>query len=96
MSLKPLGDRIVITPIEEEEQTQAGIFLPSAARERTNRGTVVATGPGNWHNGKRIPTDVNPGDTVVYSPFAGVELEVHGESVLVITASDVLAVESND
>ena len=92
-SLKPLEDRIVVKPSEEEETTASGIVIPDTAKERPQEGKVVAVGPGRFdEEGKnRIPVDVKAGDTVIYSKYGGTEVKVEGEEYLILSARDVLA-----
>jgi len=91
--LKPMGDRVVVRPSEQEGVTKSGIFLPDTAQERPQQGKVVAAGPGRMlKNGKRIEMEVKPDDIVIYSKYAGTEVEVQDEELLVLGANDVLAV----
>ena len=91
--LKPMGDRVVVRPSEQEGVTKSGIFLPDTAQERPQQGEVVETGPGRMlKNGKRIEMEVKPGDIVIYSKYAGTEVEVQDEELLVLGANDILAV----
>ena len=93
ISLKPLGDRVVVEPIEQEETTAGGIILPETAKEKPQRGTVVATGPGARDDqGKRIALDVNQGDVVLFAKYAGTEFKVEGKKLLILKESDLLAV----
>ena len=93
--LSPMSDRVVLRPGELESVTSGGIFLPDTAQERPQQGEVVATGPGRvLSNGKRIDMEVKPGDTVIYSKYAGTEIEVESEGLLVIGANDILAILS--
>ena len=93
--LKPMGDRVVVRPSEQESVTKGGIFLPDTAQERPQKGEVVSTGPGRMlENGKRVEMDVKAGDTVIYSKYAGTEIEVQDEELLVLGANDILAVIS--
>ena len=93
MKLKPLGDRLIVRAIEEEETTASGIVLPDTAKEKPQEGTVIAVGPGRFDdNGKRIPLDVQVGDVVLYSKYGGTEVKYAGEEYLVLSARDVLAV----
>jgi len=88
----PLGDRVVVKPIEREEKTKSGIVLPDTAKERPQEGEVIAVGPGEiGDDGKRKPMDVKNGDRVVYSKFAGTELKEEEDEFLVLRQSDVLA-----
>ncbi len=93
MKLKPLGDRLIVRAIEEEETTQSGIVLPDTAKEKPQKGKVLAVGDGkvNDDTGKRTPLDVSEGDEVLYSKYGGTEIKVDGEELLVLRESDVLA-----
>ncbi|HEX4669197.1 MAG TPA: co-chaperone GroES, partial [Solirubrobacterales bacterium] len=90
---KPLGDRLIVQAIEEEEATASGIVLPDTAKEKPQRGKVLAVGDGKWDEdgGKRIPLDVSEGDEVLYSKYGGTEIKVEGDDLLVLRESDVLA-----
>ena len=90
--LKPLGDRVVVKPLTEEEVTKGGIILPDTAKERPQRGEIIATGPGKLgDDGKHIPMEVKKGDKVIYSKYAGTELKEGDEDLLILRESDVLA-----
>jgi chaperonin GroES len=93
MKLKPLGDRLIVKPIEEEETTASGIVLPDTAKEKPQKGKVVAVGDGKWDEDgeNRIPLDVSEGDEVLYSKYGGTEVTVEDEELLVLRESDVLA-----
>jgi chaperonin GroES len=93
MKLQPLGDRLIVKAIEEEETTASGIVLPETAKEKPQRGTVLAVGDGKWDEDgeKRIPLDVSAGDEVLYSKYGGTEIQVEGDDLLVLRESDVLA-----
>jgi chaperonin GroES len=93
MNLKPLGDRLIVKAIEEEETTASGIVLPDTAKEKPQKGKVVAVGDGAWDEDgeKRIPLDVAAGDEVLYSKYGGTEVKVDGDDLLVLRESDVLA-----
>ena len=93
MKLKPLGDRVIVKAIEEEETTASGIVLPDTAKEKPQRGKVLAVGDGRWDDDgeKRIPLDVAEGDEVLYSKYGGTEIVVEGDDLLVLRESDVLA-----
>jgi chaperonin GroES len=93
-NLKPLEDRIVVQPSEEEETTTSGIVIPDTAKEKPQEGTVVAVGPGRFEDGNRVPLDVSVGDKVIYSKYGGTEVKVEGEEYLILSARDVLAVLS--
>ena len=94
MNLKPLGDRLIVKPLDEEETTASGIVLPDTAKEKPQKGSVLAVGDGRWDEDgeKRIPLDVSEGDTVLYSKYGGTEVKVDGDDLLVLRESDVLAV----
>jgi chaperonin GroES len=93
MKLKPLGDRLIVRAIEEEEKTASGLVLPDTAKEKPQKGKVLAVGDGkvNEDTGKRTPLDVKEGDEVLYSKYGGTEIKVDGEDLLVLRESDVLA-----
>jgi chaperonin GroES len=93
MKLKPLGDRLIVKAIEEEETTASGIVLPDTAKEKPQRGKVLAVGEGRFDDDgeKRIPLDVDEGDEVLYSKYGGTEINVEGDDLLVLRESDVLA-----
>jgi chaperonin GroES len=93
MNLKPLGDRLIVQAIEEEETTASGIVLPDTAKEKPQRGRVLAVGEGRFDDEgeKRIPVDVDEGDEVLYSKYGGTEISVDGDELLVLRESDVLA-----
>jgi chaperonin GroES len=92
MKLKPLGDRLIVRAIDEEETTASGLVLPDTAKEKPQKGEVLAVGDGALDdNGKRIPLDVSKGDTVLYSKYGGTEIKIDGEELLVLRESDVLA-----
>jgi chaperonin GroES len=93
VKLKPLGDRVVVRPVDEEETTASGIVLPDTAKEKPQKGKVLAAGEGKWDEDgeKRIPLDVAEGDEVLYSKYGGTEITVDGEDLLVLRESDVLA-----
>jgi chaperonin GroES len=93
MKLKPLGDRLIVRAIEEEETTASGLVLPDTAKEKPQKGMVIAVGEGKLDEdgAKRIPLDVAEGDEVLYSKYGGTEIKVDGEELLVLRESDVLA-----
>ena len=93
MNLKPLGDRLIVKAVDEEETTASGIVLPDTAKEKPQKGEVLAVGDGAWDEDgeKRIPLDVAKGDVVLYSKYGGTEVKVDGEDLLVLRESDVLA-----
>jgi chaperonin GroES len=91
MNLKPLGDRIIVEVLEEEETTASGIVLPDTAKEKPQRGTVLAVGPGRYEDGKLVPLDVVQGDEVIYSKYGGTEVKVGVDEYLILRESDILA-----
>lgn len=92
LNLKPLGDRLVVKPIEQEETTSGGIILPDTAKEKPQRGKVLAAGPGaRDDDGKHIPMDVDVNDIVLFAKYAGTEIKVDGEKILILRESDILA-----
>lgn len=93
MAVKPLEDRILVRPLEAEDKTASGIYLPESAKEKPMKGTVVAMGPGMMlDSGERVSPSVKSGDTVVYSKYAGTEVEIKNESHLIIRESELLGV----
>ena len=93
MTLKPLGDRVVVKPIEQDEITAGGIMLPDTAKEKPQEGKILAVGPGNRNDaGERIPLDVAVDDIVLYAKYAGTEIKLEGEKILVLRESDILAI----
>ena len=93
MKLKPLGDRLILRAVDEEETTASGLVLPDTAKEKPQKGEVIAIGDGARNDdGDRIPLDVKKGDHVLYSKYGGTEIKVDGEDLLVLRESDVLAV----
>jgi chaperonin GroES len=93
VSIKPLEDRIVVTPLEAEQTTASGLVIPDTAKEKPQEGKVVAVGPGRVDDsGKRIPVDVKTGEVVLYSKYGGTEVKYNGEDYLVLSARDILAV----
>jgi len=93
LSLKPLGDRLVIEPIEQEEITAGGIVLPETAKEKPQQGKVLAAGPGARDDeGKRIPMDVKVGDKVLYAKYSGTEFKMNSKKYLILRETDLLAI----
>jgi len=92
VKLQPLADRLVVKPIEREEMTKTGIYLPDTAKEKPQEGEVIAVGPGRLsEDGKLIPMDVKVGDIVVYSKYGGIDYKLDDEDVLILRESDILA-----
>jgi chaperonin GroES len=93
MNLQPLADRLIVEVLEEEEATVSGIVLPDTAREKPQRGRVLAVGPGarNEETGEHIPMDLAEGDEIVFSKYGGTEIKLGSDDVLILRESDVLA-----
>tara|TARA_Y100001968_G_scaffold256321_1_gene242642 strand:+ start:214 stop:507 length:294 start_codon:yes stop_codon:yes gene_type:complete len=93
MNLQPLGDRVVVRPLSEEDsKTPSGIYIPDTAKEKPQEGEVVAVGPGEPNdNGEKIKPDVEKGDKVVYSKYGGTEIKVEGIEYLILSSRDILA-----
>jgi chaperonin GroES len=90
--LQPLADRVLVKPIEKEEKTKSGIYLPDTAKEKPQEGKVLAVGPGKMtDDGKRIPPDLKVGDTVIYAKYGGTEIKVDNEDLIILRESDILA-----
>ncbi|MBN2500491.1 MAG: co-chaperone GroES [Anaerolineales bacterium] len=93
ISLKPLGNRVVVKPQEEEEITAGGIVLPETAKEKPQRGEVLAVGPGERNDkGDAVALDVKVGDKVLFAKYAGTEIKLDGEKVLILRETDLLAI----
>jgi len=93
INLKPLGNRVVVEPIEQEEVTAGGIVLPETAKEKPQKGKVLSVGPGERdEEGKRIPMDVKEGDTVLFAKYAGTEIKIDNKKLLILRESDLLAI----
>ena len=93
LNLKPLGNRVVIEPVEQEETTASGIVLPETAKEKPQQGVVLAAGPGERdEDGDFIEMEVKVGDTVLFAKYAGTELKLEGKKVLILRESDLLAI----
>ena len=92
MNVKPLGDRVVIKNVEQEETTKSGIVLPGAAKEKPQMAVVLAVGPGGMVDGKGIKMEVEVGQKVIYSKYAGTEVKLDGQELILVRQSDILAV----
>jgi chaperonin GroES len=90
--VKPLGDRIVVQPLEAEQTTASGLVIPDTAKEKPQEGEVIAVGPGRFEDGQRLPLDIKVGDKVIYSKYGGTEVKYGGEEYLGLSARDVLAI----
>ena len=93
MSLKPLHDRVVVKPLEQENKTKGGIIIPDTAKEKPMEGKVVAVGPGaRAEDGRLIKPDVKKGDRILFGKWSGTEIKVHGEDLLIMKESDILGI----
>jgi chaperonin GroES len=93
VTLKPLGNRLVVEPLEQEEITAGGIVIPETAKEKPQKGKVLSSGPGDRdEDGKRIPMDVSVGDTVLFAKYSGTEIKMDGKKLLILRESDILAI----
>lgn len=93
LKLKPLGSRLVVEPIEQEDITASGIVLPETAKEKPQKGKVLSIGPGDRDDaGKRIPMDVKVGDTVLFAKYSGTEIKMDQKKMLILKESDILAI----
>lgn len=93
MNLKPLGDRVIVKQAEAETQTKSGLILADTAKEKPQKGTVIAVGDGKLNDkGERVALDVKAGDTVIYSKYGGTEVKVEGEEYLILRAEDIYAI----
>ena len=92
VNMQPLADRVVVRPIEREEKTKTGIYLPDTAKEKPQEGEVIAVGPGRKsEDGKVIAMDVKVGDTVIYTKYGGTEIKIDDEELMILRESDILA-----
>jgi chaperonin GroES len=90
--LQPLSDRVLVKPMEKEEKTKSGIYLPDTAKEKPQEGEVIAVGPGKMsEDGKRIVMDIKVGDMVIYAKYGGTEIKVDDEEMIILRESDILA-----
>ena len=90
--IHPLADRVLVKPMEKEERTKSGIYLPDTAKEKPQEGEVLAVGPGKMtDDGKRIPMDLKIGDRVIYAKYGGTEIKVDDEDMMILRESDILA-----
>ena len=91
MNVKPLGDRVVIKNVEMEETTKSGILLTGPAKEKPQMAEVLAVGPGGMVDGKEVVMNVKPGDKGIYSKYAGTEVKIDGQEIIIVRQSDILA-----
>ena len=93
MTIKPLGDRVLVQPADEEEQVRGGIIIPDTAKEKPQEGTVVAVGPGKTtESGTTLPMNVKEGNRVLYGKYAGTEVKIEGDEYLIMSQNDILGV----
>lgn len=93
VNLRPLGDRVIVEPIEQEEVTATGLYIPETAKEKPQQGSVLAVGAGRTDdNGKRIAMDVKAGDKVLFAKYAGTEVKIDGKKLLILKETDILAI----
>ena len=93
LNLKPLADRVVVEPIERDEVTASGIYVPETAKEKPQQGIVLSVGPGDRdEDGKRIPMDLSVGDKVLFAKYSGTEIKMDGKKLLILRESDILAI----
>ena len=92
MKLVPLGDRVVLKQVEAEETTASGIVLPGQAQEKPQQAEVIAVGPGGVVNGKEVKMEVEVGNTVIYSKYAGTEVKIDEDTLIVVRQADILAI----
>ena len=92
MKIKPLADRVVVKPLEAEEKTKGGLYVPDTAKERPMQGEVVAVGPGRTEDGKKIAPEVKVGDKILYGKYSGTEVTYDGIEYLIMRESDIFAI----
>jgi len=92
VKLQPMGDRLVVKPMQSEEKTKSGIYLPDTAKEKPQEGKVIAVGPGRvTDEGKRIPVEVEVGDIIIYAKYGGSEIKIEDEEYIILREGDILA-----
>lgn len=92
VKIQPLGDRVVIRPLEETETMRGGLYIPDTAKEKPQQGEIVAVGPGRFEKGDRVPMELKVNQKVLYGKYAGTEVTIDGDEFLIIKEADVLAV----
>ncbi len=96
MNLKPLGDRVLVKPVDKEEKTKSGIVIPDTAKDKPQKGIVEAVGTGRiLENGTKVPMELQVGDRVLYAKYAGNEIKIDDVEYLIVSEKDVLAIEAN-
>lgn len=91
LQIEPLADRVVVRPAEAESQRPSGIYVAETAKEKPQKGTILAVGPGKWEDGKQEPMHVQVGDQVLFAKYAGTEIRLNDEDVLILSQKDILA-----
>jgi chaperonin GroES len=92
VKVSPLADRVVVKPLEETEQMRGGLYIPDTAKEKPQQGEVIAAGPGRFEKDKRVPMEVKVGDRILYGKYSGTEVNLDGDTYLILRESDILAV----
>jgi chaperonin GroES len=93
LKLRPLGDRVVVEPLEQEERTESGLFIPETAKEKPQKGTILAVGEGRKdEDGKRVPMDVESGQVILFAKYGGTEIKIDGKKLLILKETDILAI----
>jgi chaperonin GroES len=93
LKLRPLGDRVVVEPLEQDERTESGLFIPETAKEKPQKGKIIAVGDGRRDDeGNRIPMDVKVGETILFAKYGGTEVKMESTKILILKESDILAV----
>ncbi|MBI5650227.1 MAG: co-chaperone GroES [Chloroflexi bacterium] len=94
LKLRPLGDRLIVEPLDQEEKTAGGILLPETAKEKPQEGKVIAAGPGRWdeEGKKRVEMDVKTGDVVIFAKYSGSEIKIGDKKCLIMSEKDILAI----
>jgi chaperonin GroES len=93
LKLRPLGDRVVVEPIEQEERTESGLYIPETAKEKPQKGKILAVGAGRRDDdGERVPMDVEEGQTILFARYGGTEVKIDGKKLLILKESDILAI----
>jgi chaperonin GroES len=92
VKVSPLADRVVVKPLEETEQMRGGLYIPDTAKEKPQQGEVIAAGPGRYEKDKRVPMEVKVGDKILYGKYSGTEVNLDGDTYLILRESDILAI----
>jgi chaperonin GroES len=93
LKLRPLGDRVVVEPLEQEERTESGLYIPETAKEKPQKGQILAVGAGRRDDdGKRIPMDVEVGQSILFAKYGGTEVKIDGKKLLILKEGDILAI----